>query len=191
MDFISILGTLGVGGLGGVLLSGYLTDRRERAKRKAEFLTRQLDEFYGPLLSLHNEIRARSELRVKVDNALDTAHVKAMLKAGRDMVEIVSDTHVPGIVQSVRDANQTFREILMPLYGQMVDVFRSKLWLAEPETRNYFSTLIEFVDVWDKILADRLPRDVAPAIGHTEANLKPFYEHLEATHDRLRGQLMK
>jgi hypothetical protein len=63
------------------------------------------------------------------------------------------------------------------------------MWLADPETRGYYSGLVEFVDVWDKILAEKLPRSIAPAIGHTEANLKHFYEHLEAMHDRLRTEV--
>jgi hypothetical protein len=77
----------------------------------------------------------------------------------------------------------------MPLYRDMVRVFRENMWLAEPETRNHFSALIEFVDVWDKVLSDRIPRSAAPAIGHTEENLKAFYSNLAATHDRLRAEL--
>jgi hypothetical protein len=61
--------------------------------------------------------------------------------------------------------------------------------LAEPETRKYFKTLIEFVDVWDKILADKLPHSIAPAIGHTEQNLQPFYQHIEEVHDRIRLEI--
>lgn len=49
--------------------------------------------------------------------------------------------------------------------------------------------LIEFVDVWDKLLVDKLPRSVAPAIGHTEKNIEPFYRHLEEVHDRLRSEV--
>jgi hypothetical protein len=166
---IGMLSTLGVGGWLGHLLSGWLTSRRERAKRRVEFCTRQLDEFYGPLLSLHKEIRARGELRVKIQEKIST---KESLY----------------ILQIVDDENKTLG-VLMPRYQEMVNVFRTKMWLAEPETRVHFPVLIEFVDVWDKILSDRLPREIAPAIGHTEANLKPFYSHLEATHDRLRSEI--
>ena len=56
----------------------------------------------------------------------------------------------------------------------MIDVFRDKMWLAEPETREYFKGLIEFVDVWDKILANKLPRSVASEIGHTEPKPTSF-----------------
>ena len=43
--------------------------------------------------------------------------------------------------------------------------------------------------MWDKILNDRLPREVAPKIGHTEQNLHPFYAHLEEMTDTLRAQI--
>ena len=140
-------------------------------------------------MSLHKEIRARSELRLRIQTAVDQAHVEDMLNAGPGNAEGASDLHLPGILRTVRDENQTFREVLMPRYREMVDVFRNKMWLAEPETRTHFAALIEFVDVWDKILDDRLPRSVAPAIGHTEQNLQPFYLHLEATHDRLGAEI--
>ena len=63
------------------------------------------------------------------------------------------------------------------------------MWLAEPETRQYFPKLIEFVDVWDKILASKLPSSIASAIGHTEQNLAEFYEHLETMLDRLKREI--
>jgi hypothetical protein len=188
-NIVSTFGALGIGSLLGVLLGAWLTNRREKAKRLVEFRTRQLDEFYGPLLALHREIQARSELRVKIQEAIDRAHFDDLLEAGPGGVEDASDLHLPGILKTVKDENQTFREILMPRYREMVEVFRGKMWLAEPETRKHFAPLIEFVDVWDKILDDRLPRTVAPAIGHTEQNLRPFYSHLEATHDQLRTEL--
>jgi hypothetical protein len=97
-------------------------------------------------------------LRVKIQEAVDQAHVEDMLNAGPGGVEAASDPHLPGILKTVKDENQTFRELLMPRYREMVEVFRSKMWLAEPETRKHFAPLIEFVDVWDKILDDRLPR---------------------------------
>lgn len=77
----------------------------------------------------------------------------------------------------------------MPRYREMVDTFRSKMWLAEPETREYLEQLIEFVDVSDKILANKLPWPIGPGIYHSEASLQPFYAHLETVHDRLRREV--
>jgi hypothetical protein len=189
MDWIPLFGALGVGGLGGTLLSQVMTGHREKAARAVAFRKQQLEQFYGPQLAMHKEIRARSELRVKLQKAIDTGHIEDMLKAGPGKTEAASDPHIGVIAKNIQDENATFRDVLMPCYREMVNVFREKMWLAEPETRDFFPKLVEFVDVWDKILADKLPGSIAPAIGHTEENLKPFYRHLEKVHDRLRSEV--
>ncbi len=181
-------------GLGGVWLGGWLSDRRERNKQHTEFVERRLAELYGPLLSLHKEIRARSELRLKIETTVDAQHMTDLFEAvarDRDLVQRVTDEHIPGLLTMIRDEDKTFADVLMPLYRQMLATFREKMWLAEPETRGYCSALIEFVDVWERILRKAMPREVAPAIGHTEQNLQPFYRHLEEMHDRLRNSLIR
>jgi hypothetical protein len=187
MDWAPIAGAFGIGGLLGNLITQYLTGRREKTAREVAFRKQQLEQLYGPLLATHKEIRARGELRVKLQQAIDDGHLRDMLLAGPGKIEVASDVHVPAIIKNIVDEGATFREVLMPRYREMIKVFRDKMWLAEPETRKYFPDLIEFVDVWDKILDDRLPRSIASAIGHTESNLKPFYQHLEQEHDRLRA----
>jgi len=42
----------------------------------------------------------------------------------------------------VDDENQTFREVTMPRYREMISIFRDKMWLAEPATREFFGKLI-------------------------------------------------
>ena len=69
VDFLNPL-ISAAAGLGGVFLGGWLSDRREREKRRTAFVTRQLSEFYGPLVSMRTEIRSRGELRVKIENAM-------------------------------------------------------------------------------------------------------------------------
>lgn len=189
MDWVPLLGALGVGGLCGTLISQFMTGRREKAARTNAFKKQRLEEFYGPLLAMHKEIRARSELRLKLQQAIDTEHINDMFLAGPGKTEGASDLHVSAILTNIRDENNTFCTVLMPRYRDMLNVFREKMWLAEPETRKYYFGLVEFVDVWDKILNDKLPSSAAPAIGHTEKNLEPFYEHLEIVHDRLRSEI--
>ena len=186
---LSIVAALGVGGWIGSLINNWMTIRREMAARTVQFGKQQLEQFYGPLLAMHKEIRARSELRVKLQEAIDARHIKDMLYAGPGKTDEASDAHVPAILTNIRDENETFRNVLMPRYLAMIDVFRDRMWLAEPETRKYFKTLIEFVDVWYKILADKLPHSIAPAIGHTEQNLQSFYQHIEEVHDRIRSEI--
>jgi hypothetical protein len=115
-QIITLLATFGVGGLLGILVNNLLTNRRDNAKRRTEFYTRQLEEFYGPLLSLHNEIRAHSDLRVTIQQAIDESHVKAMLSAGPQVVEGVSDANIPIIRKNVQDENETFKQLVMPRY---------------------------------------------------------------------------
>jgi hypothetical protein len=186
---VAFIGVLGVAV--GAVLTSWLGGKRERATRRAEFLTRQLQEFYGPLLSMRKEILARSELRVKIQQSADSLHLRDLVEAGPGRQDDVTDGYLPGLLKMVRDENETFENILMPRYREMVSLFREKMWLAEPETRSHFAALVEFVDVWDKILREALPREIAPAIGHTEENLKPLYANLESIHDRLRGELSR
>ena len=93
--------------------------------------------------------------------------VEGGVVAGAEGVEAASEPYIGTILENIRDENETFRELLMPLYHAMVKIFQDKLWLAEPDTREYFPRLVEFVYVWDRVLDSRLPRAIAPAIGHT------------------------
>src|SRR6266436_4572083 len=126
---VSLLGALGIGTVLGGLITNWMTTRRETARRRVEFRTRQLEEFYGPLLSLHREIRARSELRVKIQKTVDQHYLEDMLKAAPGGIDAASDAHLPTILKNVRDENKTFAEVLMPRYRQMIDIFRRKLSL--------------------------------------------------------------
>jgi hypothetical protein len=51
------------------------------------------------------------------------------------MTEEASDTQLPTIMASIQDDAAAFRNVLMARYREMIDVFRQKMWLAEPETR--------------------------------------------------------
>jgi hypothetical protein len=143
---LSIVAALGVGGWIGSVINNWMTIRRETAARAVQFRKQQLEQFYGPLLAMHKEIRARSELRVKLQEAIDAQHMEDMLHAGPGKTEEASDARLPAILTNIWDENETFRNVLMPRYHEMIDVFRDKMWLAEPETREYFKNLIEFVD---------------------------------------------
>jgi hypothetical protein len=145
-SWIAILGTLGVGAVLGNLVTGLHASWRDRRNREGALRIRQLDELYGPLLSLRKEILEHSELRVKLQTAIDSPHMKALLSApgGR---EESSDRHLDTVVKSVKDENETFRQLLMPRYHEMVKIFQNKMWLAEPATREHFSKLVEFVFV--------------------------------------------
>src|SRR5262249_13666649 len=138
---------------------------------------------------MHKEIRARSELRVKLQEAIDAQHMADMLHAGPGKTEEASDAHLPAILTNIRDENETFRTVLMPRYHEMIDVFRDKMWLAEPQTRGYLKNRVQFGGGWDQILGNKLPQSIAPGIYHKEQNIHPLYQHLEEVHDRIRLEI--
>jgi hypothetical protein len=47
---------------------------------------------------------------------------------------------------------------LIPLYRKMLDVFTEHYWLADSDTRAYYQEFLEFVEVWERFLAESLPR---------------------------------
>ena len=182
----------GLVGLSGVWLGGWLSDRRDYDKRRTDFVKQQLSEFYGPLASMHAEIKARSTLRVKIGGAASAAWpdlIEQARQGGIEEMQRVSAERRPAFSALILDDNQAFREILMPIYRQMLALFRDKIWLAEPQTRTYFTPFVEFIDVWERVLRDALPGEVIAKLDHGEATLHPFYDHLEITLDRLRGTM--
>ena len=60
-------------GLGGVLLGAFLTSRRERIQRRLNFIEKQLDRFYSPMLGLRTEIETATRFRKIVGDHADAA----------------------------------------------------------------------------------------------------------------------
>jgi len=179
-------------GLIGVLVGAWLSGRRERAQRRHDFIAQQLGEFYSPLLGLRTEIRARSEFRVRVHGEADAAWRELCEAARRisvDELQRLTNERFQQFEKIIEFDNQRLTNELLPAYRKMVSLFRDNLWLAEPETRVHFPRLLEFVDVWDRSIAEALPREVLTRLGHDERLLDVLYADLQATHERLRQRL--
>src|SRR5688572_7793442 len=67
----------------------------------------------------------------------------------------------------------------------MLTTLREHLWLAEHETRSYFSALLEYVELWERWLAKTMPNEVLERLQHGEGSLKKFYEHISLFLDEL------
>lgn len=173
-----------------------MTNRREREKHRKDFIARQFSELYGPLGSLRAGIRARSELRAKLDWAFDRTWRKKT-DADHNSLEPIrqfSCERSPAFKAVIKDNNTTFKTVLLADYQQMLTTFREKMWLAEPETRAHFPALVESVDIWERVMREALPGEVLEEIQHSEKSLHPFYKHLhpfykhlEERHDLLRA----
>ena len=71
----------------------------------------------------------------------------------------------------------------------MLKIFTDNYWLAEPETRKWYSELAEFIEIWERSLSNSMPNEVVEKIGHDEKKLNGFYEDLEKHIDIIRMKL--
>jgi hypothetical protein len=62
---------------------------------------------------------------------------------------------------------------LIPLYRKMLDVFTEHYWLADSDTRAYYQEFLEFVEVWERFLAESLPRGNGGGPSHVSVSPPP------------------
>src|SRR5262245_42959353 len=109
----------------GVFVTAWLTGKRDNRERQRAFRERQLRDFYSPLLGLREDIRAKSELRIKVSGAANTTWRRLCAEARdtaspeehlrRLMVE--KDAQFGGIIDY---NNEQFANEIMPAYRRMI-----------------------------------------------------------------------
>ena len=71
------------------------------------------------------------------------------------------------------------REELIPLYREILRIFTEKYWLADEDTREYYESFSEFIEIWERYLSEALPSNVLIKLHHSEEELHGFYEHVE------------
>jgi hypothetical protein len=179
-------------GLCGVLIGSWLTSRRERQQRQLAFFEKQLVFFYSPLLGVRNEIQAYGQLRVRIQGEARSAWAQLCTESEdlspHDRQRITAERG-PEFTRIIDFENDRLHEELLPAYRKMVTLFRENYWLAEPMTREYYTNVLEFVDLWERWVKKALPVEVLERLEHTEDKLNPFYEHLVRMHDELRAKL--
>lgn len=188
------VGVPAIFGLIGVAVGAWLTSHRERSQRRLAFVEQQLKDFYSPMLGLRNETRAIHELRVRINNTAGAVWSELCEEAsqvGTDALGHLSTSRSPEFEKLIEYDNRRLPAELQPAYRQMREMFRQNLWLLDVDTREYYSRLVEFVEVWDRLLANSIPGEVMERLGHSEENLNPFYRHLEQRHDELRGKIAR
>lgn len=180
-------------GLIGVWIGSLLAARREQREQRLAFLSKQLEEFYSVLLGIRTDIRTRSEIRVKVQEAAGAIWPQlcdeARAQGGADALQRLTDTRRAEFQRLIEyDNKQLFAELL-PLYRSMVERFRTHYWLAEPDTRAFFPGLVEFVEIWNRSERNSVPVEVIQHLEHGEEKLNLFYEHMQKKHDELREKV--
>lgn len=166
----------------------YFGIRHLAIQRKLAFRERQLGEFYAPLAGLRKQIRAKSELRLKISNAADAAwHDICGSYGDRPMID--HEQRFAPFKKIIDYENEQLKRELIPKYREMLTLFTDRYHLAAPDTRAFYEVFLEFVEVWNRWLAESLPPEVLDKIGHSEDKVKPFYEHLESKMQQLQDEI--
>jgi len=153
--------------------------RQLSIQRRNAFIEKQLSEFYSPIAGYRKRIRTKSELREKIAAVTNEAWQEVCERAPTNSAATNRDDLFAPFIKTIEYDNEQFRNELMPLYRKMLDVFTEKYWLADPDTRDYYQSFLEFVEVWERNLAKAIPGEVITKLGHAEKIVHPFYDHLE------------
>jgi hypothetical protein len=100
----------------------------------------------------------------------------------------VSTLHAP-FKRIIDYDNQQLKEDVLPKYREMLCLFTDRYHLAAADTRAFYEPFLEFVEIWNRVLAQSLPPEVYGKLKHDEETLDPFYQHIEERMERLHSKL--
>jgi len=177
-------------GLLGVAIGGWMTSRHQKKERQNARYREQLLEFYAPLRGIRTEIRAKSELRVKLQAIAGSEWTEKFGRVTDPTIKAEIDrSDWPKFEAIINFSNEQLRLELVPMYRRMLKHFRSHMGLAELSTIQHFPALVEFVELWNRHLESPLPAEVAVAVDHSEANLKALYDDIDRHFEDLARRL--
>jgi hypothetical protein len=152
------------------------------------------------MLALRAEVLAKGELRLKISGQAESAW-RAMMEGAYqrkdvregniDFVEKLTQDRFPLFEKLTEYENRQLREDIIPAYRKMLGLFATKMHLAEFPTIQYFPTLLEFVEIWNRWLDQSLPVEVLGQLRHSEEKLYPFYEDLADNFARMQRALQE
>jgi hypothetical protein len=171
----------------GVFVGGIIANWNNKREQRRTML-QQFSEFYGPLLALRSQIKAKSELRARLSQLVCEEmprELSGLPPQANGMVE--SELRVSD--RMIDYNNRQIEQDLLPAYKEMRDLFMRKMYLGERATLPYLPELIEFIEIWDRWMDKSLPRTALAAVNHGENRLYPFYNELEKQFESLRRKL--
>jgi hypothetical protein len=167
----------------------YFGIRQLQIQRRLSFRERQLAEFYAPMAGIRKQIRAKSELRLKISDAANSAWQEIVESSPRPMLNH-AERFAP-FKKIIEYDNEQLKAELVPKYGEMLAMFTDRYHLAAADTREFYQEFLEFVEVWNRWLAKSVPAEVVEKLGHTEERVKPFYHHLESRMQELQDEIAR
>lgn len=165
--------------------------KQVKVQKRLSFIEKQLNEFYSPLLGCRTEILCKSKVRLKIELAANESWKELCeRKDKRGLDDFDVDKAYEPYGKIIEYNNNQLRQDLLPKYRNMLSIFTENYWLAQSDTRKWYSELCEFIEIWDRCMSDSLPNDVVRKLEHHENKLNSFYEDLEKQIDFLRKELV-
>jgi len=166
----------------GVLVGSWITIYRDNQERRHKFIKQQCEEFYAPMVGLRREIRAKSEARLRIR---DNVHaVRAKKRESGEWTPAIQREHDDRDKLSFESLidydNKQLAEEIIPAFRQMRDLFRERGWLAELRAREHHQELVEFVEIWNRVLKDSVPLDAINHLNMMKQSLNLFIETSKA-----------
>lgn len=177
-EFFKALFTAGLAVLGSLLTFKYQFSREFKTRKRAEFLEKQLSEFYGPLKILHREIRVLSEMRVRETQAFD--------KYAREESARHDEKHA----ELIEKHNEELRSLIIPTYEMARELFLKKAYLAELEVINGYDAFFLFLKSWrdhlEKPIGARFPSRAAIELSEERPEPVLYFKLVEEQFEQKR-----
>jgi hypothetical protein len=144
-------------GLIGVGLGGFLAFLGQRRDRKERYILEQLTGFYAPMLGIWERLRAKHAVRLKVSTAATTEWPRLMnaAQASGTLPETLAEKS-PEFDRMREYGNQQL-EVDIALYEQMLDLFTTKMHLAQPGQGITYPHSLSLSKCGTAICAERYP----------------------------------
>ena len=143
------------------------------------FILKQMSEFYSPIAGYRKRIRAKSEVRGKVSTAANEAWKETCAPYSEAKQPMHNHEELFALQEHHRYDNKQLREELMPLYRKIL-TSSPKNTGSLTKIRAHYQNFLEFVEIWERYLAEVLPGDVLRKLDHTEKTAS-FCEHVEGS----------
>ncbi len=126
----SLVNTLipAVSGLLGVAIGGWATALHQKRERRDAHIKSQLSEFYSPLLGIRSQIKAKSEVRLKVSTVAGGLW-PAKFEGNDDplLKKKITDSDGPAYDKLQGYNNRQLTDEIVPLYRKMLAIFTDSM----------------------------------------------------------------
>jgi hypothetical protein len=152
----------------------------ENIRQYYKFIETQLNNFYAPLVSRIKQIRTLTKITSEIEVVMDLTWREEYKRLHAESDSWNHDEAFKPYRDVIEYNNKRFKEIILPLYNEMLAVFTTNYQLAEESTREYYQEFCRFVELWRLNMSVSLPSEALEKLNIIERPLMPFYEHLEA-----------